>query len=153
MLKDNVECVIKNVMGKDQKDYKEMNYEGYGFFGIVVFVEMVIDNIICIVVNVCSVFNKFGGILGILGSFDFMFSWKLMFIIIKKEGVDMDDLILELIDYGVEEEYDEDEDEIMFYGDLKLFVQIQKYFEENGFEVKGVEFICILNDEKDLILE
>ena len=153
MPKDNVERAIKNAMGKDQKDYKEMNYEGYGPFGIAVFVETATDNTTRTVANVRSVFNKFGGTLGTSGSLDFMFSWKSMFTITKKEGVDMDDLILELIDYGVEEEYDEDEDEITLYGDPKSFAQIQKYLEENGFEVKGPEFTRIPNDEKDLTPE
>lgn len=153
MPKDNVERAIKNAMGKDQKDYKEMNYEGYGPFGIAVFVETATDNTTRTVANVRSVFNKFGGTLGTSGSLDFMFSWKSMFTITKKEGVDMDDLILELIDYGVEEEYDEDEDEITLYGDPKSFAQIQKYLEENGFEVKGAEFTRIPNDGKDLTPE
>ena len=153
MPKDNVERAIKNAMGKDQKDYKEMNYEGYGPFAIAVFVETATDNTTRTVANVRSVFNKFGGTLGTSGSLDFMFSWKSMFTITKKEGVDMDDLILELIDYGVEEEYDEDEDEITLYGDPKSFAQIQKYLEENGFEVKGAEFTRIPNDEKDLTPE
>ena len=153
MPKDNVERAIKNAMGKDQKDYKEMNYEGYGPFGIAVFVETATDNTTRTVANVRSVFNKFGGTLGTSGSLDFMFSWKSMFTITKKEGVDMDDLILELIDYGGEEEYDEDEDEITLYGDPKSFAQIQKYLEENGFEVKGAEFTRIPNDEKDLTPE
>ncbi len=153
MPKDNVERAIKNAMGKDQKDYKEMNYEGYGPFGIAVFVETATDNTTRTVANVRSVFNKFGGTLGTSGSLDFMFSWKSMFTITKKEGVDMDDLILELIDYGVEEEYDEDEDEITLYGDPKSFAQIQKYLEENGFEGKGAEFTRIPNDEKDLTPE
>ena len=138
MPKDNVERAIKNAMGKDQKDYKEMNYEGYGPFGIAVFVETATDNTTRTVANVRSVFNKFGGTLGTSGSLDFMFSWKSMFTITKKEGVDMDDLILELIDYGV---------------DPKSFAQIQKYLEENGFEVKGAEFTRIPNDEKDLTPE
>ena len=153
MPKDNVERAIKNAMGKDQKDYKEMNYEGYGPFGIAVFVETATDNTTRTVANVRSVFNKFGGTLGTSGSLDFMFSWKSMFTITKKEGVDMDDLILELIDYGVEEEYDEDEDEITLYGDPKSFAQIQTYHKENGFEVKGAEFTRIPNDEKDLTPE
>ena len=153
MPKDNVERAIKNAMGKDQKDYKEMNYEGYGPFGIAVFVETATDNTTRTVANVRSVFNKFGGTLGTSGSLDFMFSWKSMFTITKKEGVDMDDLILELIDYGVEEEYDEDGDEITLYGDPKSFAKIQKYLEENGFEVKGAEFTRIPNDEKDLTPE
>ena len=63
MPKDNVERAIKNAMGKDQKDYKEMNYEGYGPFGIAVFVETATDNTTRTVANVRSVFNKFGGTL------------------------------------------------------------------------------------------
>ena len=153
MPKDNVERAIKNAMGKDQKDYKEMNYEGYGPFGIAVYVETATDNTTRTVANVRSVFNKFGGSLGTSGSLDFIFSWKSMFTIAKKEDVEMDDLILELIDYGVEEEYDEDEDGITIYGDPKSFAQIQKYLEDNGFEVKGAEFTRIPNDEKDLDAE
>ena len=65
----------------------------------------------------------------------------------------MDELILELIDYGVEDEYDEDEEEITIYGDPKSFAQIQKYLEDNGFEVKGAEFTRIPNDEKELTAE
>lgn len=153
MPKDNVERAIKNAMGKDQKDYKEMNYEGYGPFGIAVYVETATDNTTRTVANVRSVFNKFGGSLGTSGSLDFIFSWKSMFTIAKKEDVEMDDLILELIDYGVEEEYDEDEDGITIYGDPKSFAQIQKYLEDNGFEVKGAEFTRIPNDEKELDAE
>ena len=97
MPKDNVERAIKNAMGKDQKDYKEMNYEGYGPFGIAVFVETATDNTTRTVANVRSVFNKFGGTLGTSGSLDFMFSWKSMFTIAKKEGLEMDELILELM--------------------------------------------------------
>lgn len=150
MPKDNVERAIKNAMGKDTKDYKEMNYEGYGPFGVAIFVETATDNTTRTVANVRSILNKFGGSLGTSGSLDFIFSWKSMFTIAKKEGVEMDDLILELIDYGVEEDYDEEEDEVTLYGDPKSFAQIQKYFEENGFEVKGAEFTRIPNDEKEL---
>ena len=74
MPKDNVERAIKNAMGKDQKDYKEMVYEGYGPFGIAVLVETATDNTTRTVANVRSVFNKFGGTLGTSGSLDFMFS-------------------------------------------------------------------------------
>ena len=150
MPKDNVERAIKNAMGKDTKDYKEMNYEGYGPFGVAIFVETATDNTTRTVANVRSILNKFGGSLGTSGSLDFIFSWKSMFTIAKKEGVEMDDLILELIDYGVEEDYDEEEEEVTLYGDPKSFAQIQKYFEENGFEVKGAEFTRIPNDEKEL---
>lgn len=150
MPKDNVERAIKNAMGKDTKDYKEMNYEGYGPYGIAIFIETATDNTTRTVANVRSVLNKFGGSLGTSGSLDFIFSWKSMFTIAKKEGVEMDDLILELIDCGVDEDYDEDGDEVVIYGDPKSFSLIQKYFEENNFEVKGAEFTRIPNDEKEL---
>ena len=67
----------------------------------------------------------------------------------------MDDMILELIDYGVEDEYDEDEEEnsITIYGDPKSFGQIQKHLEENGFEVVGAEFTYIPNDLKEVTAE
>ena len=153
MPKDNVERAIKNAMGKDTKDYKEMNYEGYGPFGIAIFVETATDNTTRTVANVRSAFNKSGGSLGTSGSLDFIFSWKSMFTIAKKEGVDMDDLILDLIDYGVEEEYDEEDDDVILYGDPKSFAQIQSHLESEGFEVKAAEFTRIPNDEKELTEE
>ncbi|MCD8079730.1 MAG: YebC/PmpR family DNA-binding transcriptional regulator [Bacteroides sp.] len=153
MPKDNIERAIKNALGKDQKDYKEMNYEGYGPFGVAVFVETATDNTTRTVANVRSVFNKYGGSLGTSGSLDFIFSHKAMFTIARKEGVDLDELILELIDYGVDEEYEDEGDEVILYGDPKSFSQIQKYLEENGYEIKGSEFTRIPNDEKELTAE
>ena len=152
MPKDNIERAIKNAMGKDQKDYKEMNYEGYGPFGIAIYVETATDNTTRTVANVRSIFNKLGGSLGTSGSLDFIFTRKSMFTITPQEGVDMDELILELIDYGVEDEYDvdEEENEITLYGDPKSFSQIQKYLEDNGFEVKAAEFTRIPNDVKEV---
>ncbi|MGB4671325.1 MAG: YebC/PmpR family DNA-binding transcriptional regulator, partial [Bacteroidaceae bacterium] len=141
MPKDNIERAIKNAMGKDQQDYTEMNYEGYGPYGIAIYVETLTDNTTRTVGNVRSVFNKFGGTLGTSGSLDFMFSHKCQFTIAMKEGVEIDDLILELIDLGVEDEYDIDDDnEITIYGDPKSYAAIQNWLEENGFEVKAAEF-------------
>ncbi len=149
MPKDNIERAIKNAMGKDQKDYKEMNYEGYGPFGIAVFVETATDNTTRTVANVRSYFNKFGGSLGTSGSLDFIFTRKAMFTL-NGEGLDMDELILDMIDYGVEDEYDEDEEGITIYGDPKSFSQIQKALEEKGIEIKGSELTRIPNDVKEL---
>ncbi|MCQ2066782.1 MAG: YebC/PmpR family DNA-binding transcriptional regulator [Bacteroidaceae bacterium] len=155
MPKDNVERAIKNAMGKDQKDYKEMNYEGYGPHGIAIYVETLTDNTTRTVANVRAVFNKFSGTLGTSGSLDFMFTHKCQFTIAMKDGIEMDDLILELIDYGVEEDYDfdEEEKEITLYGDPKSYAAIQKYLEENGFEIKAGEFVRIPNDLKDVTPE
>jgi len=150
MPKDNIERAIKNAMGKDQKDYKEMVYEGYGPFGIAVLVETATDNTTRTVANVRSIFNKFGGSLGTSGSLDFIFNHKSVFTVEKKEGMSVEDLILELIDYGVDEDYDEEDNEITIYGEFQSFNSIQKYLEENGYEIKNSEFTRIPTDEKEL---
>jgi YebC/PmpR family DNA-binding regulatory protein len=133
MPKDNIERAIKNACGKDQSDYKTMTYEGYGPHGVAIFVDTLTDNATRTVGDVRSVFNKFNGNLGTMGSLAYLFDHKAVFTIRKKEGVDMDELILDLIDYGVEDEFDEDSEEnsVTIYGDPKCFAQIQKHLEEN----------------------
>ena len=136
MPKDNIDRAIKNAMGKDQSEYKSMTYEGYGPHGIAIFVDTLTDNPTRTVGDVRSVFNKFGGNLG-------------------KEGTDMEELILDLIDYNVEDEYDEDEEEgtVTIYGDPKSYAMIQKHLEECGFEDVGGEFTYVPNDLKDVTPE
>ena len=155
MPKDNIERAIKNAMGKDQSEYKEVTYEGYGPHGIAVFVDTLTDNTTRTVGDVRSVFNKFNGTLGTTGSLSYLFDHKCVFSFKKKDGIDMDEMILDLIDYGVEDEYDEDEEEgsITIYGDPKSFGQIQSHLEENGYEVIGAEFTYIPNDLKDVTAE
>ena len=146
---------IKNAMGKDHADYKEVNYEGYGPHGIAIFVETLTDNTTRTVGDVRSVFNKFNGNLGTQGSLAFLFDHKAVFTFKKKDGLDMDEMILDLIDYGVEDEFDEDpeEESITIYGDPQSFSAIQKHLEENGFEVTGAEFTRIPNDLKEVTAE
>jgi len=153
MPKDNIERAIKNAMGKDQSEYKEVTYEGYGPHGIAVFVDTLTDNTTRTVGDVRSVFNKFNGTLGTTGSLSYLFDHKCVFTFKKKDDVEMDDLILELIDFSVEDEYDIDDEEgtITIYGDdVKQYAQIQKFLEEQGFEDIGGEFTYVPNDLKDL---
>ena len=152
MPKDNIERAIKNAMGKDQSDYKEVTYEGYGPHGIAIFVDTLTDNTTRTVGDVRSVFNKFSGTLGTTGSLSYLFDHKCVFTFKKKDGLDMDELILELIDLNVEDEFDEDEEEntITIYGDPKSYAQIQHFLEEQGFEDIGGEFTYIPNDLKDI---
>ena len=152
MPKDNVDRAIKRASSKDYTDYKEMNYEGYGPFGIAVFVETATDNTTRTVGNVRSYFNKAGGPLGTTGSLEFLFDHKCVFHILKKDGVSLDDLELELIDYGVDE-LEEDEGEVILYGDFAQNAAIQKYLEENGYEITSSEFVRIPNDLKDVTPE
>jgi len=149
MPKENVERAIKKATDKDVSDYKEMVYEGYGPFGIAIVVETATDNPTRTVANVRSYFNKHGGSLGTSGSLEFLFDHKCVFRIAEKEGVSIEDLELELIDYGVDE-LEVDEGEILLYGEFKSYSDIQSYLEENGFEIHSAEFERIPHDTKEL---
>ena len=149
MPKENVERAIKKATDKDVSDYKEMVYEGYGPFGIAIVVETATDNPTRTVANVRSYFNKHGGSLGTSGSLEFLFDHKCVFRIAEKEGVSIEDLELELIDYGVDE-LEVDEGEILLYGEFKSYSDIQTYLEENGFEIHSAEFERIPHDTKEL---
>ena len=151
----NIERAIKNALGKDQKDFKEVTYEGYGPHGIAIFVDAATDNTTRTVANVRAVFNKFSGNFGTQGSLSFLFDQKCVFTFKKKDGLNMDDLILEFIDFGVDDEYDEDEEsgEITIYGEPTSFSDIQKHLEGMGLEVTGAEFTRIPNDLKDVTPE
>ena len=111
MPKDNIQRAIKNACDKDQSDYKNMTYEGYGPHGVAILVDTLTDNPTRTVADVRSIFNKFSGNLGTMGSLAFLFDHKSVFSFHKKDGLNMDELILDLIDYGVEDDYDEDEED------------------------------------------
>ncbi|MDE5845597.1 MAG: YebC/PmpR family DNA-binding transcriptional regulator [Muribaculaceae bacterium] len=152
MPKDTVERAIKKATDKDAGDYKEITYEGYGPFGIAIFVEAATDNNTRTVANVRSYFTKHGGNLGTQGSLTFLFDHKSVFKIKPKDGVSLEDLELELIDYGVDE-IEPDEDEIMLYGAFEEFANIQKYLESNGYEIVSAEFERIPHELKDVTPE
>jgi UPF0082 protein BDI_1233 len=152
MPKDTVERAIKKATDKDYSDYKEIVYEGYGPYGIAIMVETATDNNTRTVANVRSYFNKHGGSLGTSGSLTFMFEHKSVFKIKPKEGVSIEDLELELIDYGVDELVNDEED-IVLYGAFEEYSNIQKYLEDNGFEIMSSEFERIPNDVKEVTPE
>ena len=152
MPKDTIDRAIKKATDKDASDYKEIVYEGYGPFGIAIVVETATDNNQRTVANVRSYFTKHGGSLGTQGSLSFMFEHKSVFKIKPKDGVSLEDLELELIDYGVDE-LEHDEEEIVLYGAFEEYSNIQKYLEDNGFEIISSEFERIPNDLKDVTPE
>ncbi len=152
MPKENVERAIKKATSKDAGDYKEVLYEGYGPFGIAIVVETATDNTTRTVANVRSYFNKAGGSLGTSGSLSFLFDHKCVFHIKPKEGVSIEDLELELIDYGVDE-VEADEEEIVLYGEFAENSNIQHYLEEAGYEIISAEFERIPNDVKEVTEE
>lgn len=134
MPKDNIERAIKRAVEKDHSEYKEVVYEGYGPHGIAFLVETATDNTTRTVANIRSYFNKFGGSLGTSGSVEFMFERKSVFKVKSSSPVDIEELELELIDYGAEELFME-EDEIIIYGSFESYGNIQKFIEEKGYEL------------------
>lgn len=152
MPKDTVERAIKKATDKDASDYKEITYEGYGPFGIAIFVEAATDNNTRTVANVRSYFNKHNGSLGTQGSLSFLFDHKCVFKIKATEGMDVEELELELIDCGVDE-VEPEEEEIVLYGAFEDYSNIQKYLEDNGYEIISSEFERIPNDLKEVTEE
>ena len=155
MPKDNIERAIKRASDKDQSDYKEVNFEGYGPHGVAFLIEAATDNNNRTVANIRSYFTKSGGSLGTSGSTEYMFDHKCLFRIKSSKPVDIEELELELIDYGAEEVFEEtDEDDnkyIVIYGEYMAFNNIQKYIEDNGYELVSGEYVRIPNVElKDL---
>ncbi len=153
MPKDTVERAIKKATDKDAGDYKEISYEGYGPYGIAIFVEAATDNNTRTVANVRSYFTKHGGSLGTQGSLTFLFDHKAVFKVVPKEGVSLEDLELELIDYGVDELEHDDEGNIILYAAFEESSNVQKYLEDNGYEIISTEFERIPSDVKDVTPE
>jgi len=149
MPKENVERAIKRASSKEQEDYKEVVYEGYGPHGIAVLVETATDNPTRTVANVRLYFNKYGGSLGTSGSVGFMFEHKCIFKVKAKDGIDLEELELEMIDFGVSEIFAEDEN-IIIYGEFEAFGPIQKYLEEKNFELVSAEFERVPAESKEL---
>lgn len=135
MPKENVERAIKKAMDKDTSNYKEVLFEGYAPHGIAIVVQTATDNNNRTVANVRAVFNKYDGNMGTSGSVIFMFDHTCTFTI-KKEYITMDleELELELIDFEVEEVFDDDEGFII-YAPFEQFGAIQAFFEENKAEI------------------
>ena len=117
MPKDNIERAIKKATDKSLGDFKEVTFEGYGPFGVAFLVETATDNNTRTVANVRSYFTKCGGTLGTSGSGSFMFDHKCVFRIKDQEGIDVDELQLDLCDYDDPEVFvEEQEDELVSGG-------------------------------------
>ena len=163
MPKDNVEKAIKRALEKNQGDFKEVVFEGYGPHGIAYLVETATDINTRTVANVRSYFTKCGGSLGTSGSVSFMFDHKCVFRIKYQEGMDIDELQLALCECDddpevfIEEQEDKDENitkNVVIYGAYESYGAIQKYIEDNGYELVSGGFERIPNVElKDVTPE
>ena len=163
MPKDNVDRAIKRAVSRDQADYKEVVYEGYAPHGIAIIVETATDNNTRTVANVRSYFNKCNGRLGMSGSVEFMFDRKCYFKISRKD-IDIEEFEFEMIDFGVEEifqEYDEEKDIdlLMIYSPFSEFGSLTKALEDRGQEIlySGFERISMetkkMNTEQHIEVE
>ena len=150
MPKDNVERAIKKATDKDTANYKEVLFEGYAPHGIAVLVETATDNTTRTVANVRAAFNKCDGSLGTAGSVEFMFEHKCHFKI-SAEGLDPEELELEMIEAGVEEvSLDEEENVIFLYAEFSSFGDVSKQLEALGHEIIESGFDRIPMDTKEM---
>jgi len=134
MPKDNVDNAIKRAAGKDAEDYTEVNYEGKGPHGVLVFVECATDNTTRTVANVKSYFNKSGGGLVPTGSLEFMFDRKAVVEFEKPDSLNLDEFELEMIDYGLDS-YEVDGNTVYAYAPYTEFGNLTKGFEEKGIAI------------------
>lgn len=152
MPKENVDRAIKRATSKEQENYKEVVYEGYAPHGIAVLIETTTDNPTRTVANIRSYFNKLGGSLGTSGSVDFMFERKCYFRIPASAVANLEEFEFEMIDYGAEEVFIEEE-EAVIYANFTDFGSIQKALEEKHIEIKSSGFERIPMDTKELTPE
>ena len=140
MPKDNVERAIKKAFDKDTANYKEVLFEGYAPHGIAIVVETATDNNNRTVANVRAAFNKCDGHFGTSGSVLFMFDHTCNFTVKKEDiTIDLEELELELIDFDVEEVFD-DEEGIIVYAPFEQFGAIQSFFEKENVEILSSGF-------------
>ncbi len=148
MPKDNIERAIKRASDKSLGDFKEILFEGYGPHGIAVLIETATDNNTRTVANIRSYFNKCNGSLGTSGSVEFMFDHTCNFRV-NAEGLDPEELELEMIDFGAEEVF-VDDDGILIYASFESFGAIQKELEQREIEILSSGFERIPQVTKEL---
>ena len=148
MPKDNVERAIKKATDKDTSEYKEILFEGYGPYGIAILIETATDNNNRTVASMRNYFTHNGGNMGTSGSVEFMFEKNCHFSIPKGE-IDLEELEFELIDYGAEDVFEDDEN-IMIYGSFENFGSLQKELENKKYEILSSGFERIPNNTTKL---
>lgn len=151
MPKENIERAIKKASEKDTANYKEVLFEGYAPHGIAILIETATDNNNRTVANIRSYFNKYNGTLGTSGSVEFMFDHKCHFKV-TQGNIDLEKLELELIDFGVEEVFAE-EDGILIYAPFESYGILQKELEARGLEILSSGFERIPQVTKTLTPE
>ena len=163
MPKDNIEAAIKRATAKDSADIKEILYDVKVAHGVQMIIECASDNNTRTVANVKAILSRNGGEMLTTGSLNFMFTKKCVFVFDKTEDMDIEELELDLIDFGLEEieedvepqEVGDDKQIIRIFGDFTSFGELTKALEDKGIEVKKATIEHIANThielaEKDL---
>jgi len=162
MPKDNIDAAIKRAFNKDAADIKEIVYDAKAPYGVQMIIECATDNNTRTVANVKAILRKGNAEMLTSGSLNFMFTKKGVFVFDKTDDMDIEELELELIDYGLEEieedvephENAEDTPILRVYSEFTSFGELSKALEDRGIEVKKatIEYISNtpieLNDEQ-----
>ena len=149
MPKENIERAIKKASEKSSENFKEIIFEGYGPKGVAIIIETASDNNNRTVANIRSYFNKYKGSLGTAGSVEFMFERVISFKI--KTNIDVEELELDLIDFGVEEVVKEELNDCVFlYSTFENYGILQKELENRNIQIISSEFERIPKQYKDL---
>lgn len=136
MPKDRIEAAIKRASSKDEAALEEITYEAYGPSGVAIFVETATNNGTRTVANVRNVITRYGGNLATTGALDFVFSRQGFFKVAKPAG-DLDELELELIDYGLDEMFETEDGDLLIYVGFSHFGEMQKFLEGKKLELKA----------------
>jgi YebC/PmpR family DNA-binding regulatory protein len=144
MPKENIAKAIERATAKDSETFTEVNYEGKGPHGVLLFVECATDNNTRTFSNIRTIFNKSGGGLMNSGGLEFMFTRKAVVAFKKTEGLNLEEVELNLIDYGLEE-LEEDGDQVIAYGEFTSFGKLSKASEDMGLEIKSAKLERIPN--------
>jgi YebC/PmpR family DNA-binding regulatory protein len=158
MPKDNIDAAIKRAFNKDAADIKEIIYDVKAPYGVQMIVECATDNNTRTVANVKAILRKANAEMLTSGSLSFMFTKKGVFVFDKTEDMDVEELELELIDYGLEEieedvephETEEDTPILRVYSEFTSFGELSKALEDRGIEVKKATIEHIANTPIDL---
>ncbi|WP_320033574.1 YebC/PmpR family DNA-binding transcriptional regulator [Campylobacterota bacterium DY0563] len=152
MPKSNIDAAIKRATGKDAANYSDVNFEGKGPHGVLIFVETATDNNTRTVANVKMHFNKNGGQVVPTGSLEFFFDRKAIFEFNKTEDMDLEELELELIDAGLEE-IEEEDGVVLVTAEYTDFGTLNKAFEDMGIELTKAELKRIPNNPQEFTEE
>lgn len=152
MPKDNIDAAIKRASGKDAATIHEINYEGKGPHGALIFIECASDNTNRTVSNLKTYFNKNGGQLVQTGSLEFLFDRKTVIQFAKTPEMNLEEIELELIDHGLEE-LEVTEDQVFVYGAFTSFGSLTRAVEDLGIEVNKAVVERIPNSPQEFTEE